>query len=480
MEMRYRSICLLILGIGLILASAAAAEAPRLVNYQGILTDQDGELLNGTYLLTFYIYPDSAQGSPFLWMERHENVDVTNGLFNLILGSNTSFPESLFADDERWLGIAVNTDPEIYPRMRITSTPYALRAAIADSAMGAASGADADWVITGNDMFSGVSGNVGIGTNTPGKRLQVGDNTVPDSEGMIRLASRSGTQGSNRIWDIGVPETDADTSGPGYSFVIDDTQNGSDPEFMVKYGTGHVGIGRTAPDAPLHVYKPLDSTAEAALHVETLYDAGPLNLYASLLFEKTRIEGQGSLGDAPVSINYNSIGNVYLAFGGGDVGIGTTTPTARLDVAGDARVEVIHISGADVAENFPVSEHIEPGMVVAIDPDQPGQLCLSRGSYNRRVAGVVSGANDLPTGAILGNLPGQEEALPVALSGRVWVHCDATEGPIQPGDMLTTAAAPGYAMKVEDFSKAQGAIIGKAMTPLVSGRGLVLVLVSLQ
>jgi len=97
------------------------------------------------------------------------------------------------------------------------------------------------------------TGNVGIGTGSPQRRLQVGDNTVPDSEGMIRLASRSGTQGSNRIWDIGVPETDGDSSGKGYSFVIDDTQSGEDPEFMVKYGSGDVGIGTVEPEAKLDV-----------------------------------------------------------------------------------------------------------------------------------------------------------------------------------------------------------------------------------
>jgi len=88
-------------------------------------------------------------------------------------------------------------------------------------------------------------GNVGIGVTSPQRRLQIGDNTEPNSEGMIRLASRSGTQGSNRIWDIGVPETDGDSSGIGYSFIIDDTGLGSEPEVMVKWGTGAVGIGTT-------------------------------------------------------------------------------------------------------------------------------------------------------------------------------------------------------------------------------------------
>jgi hypothetical protein len=149
-------------------------------------------------------------------------------------------------------------------------------------------------------------------------------------------------------------------------------------------------------------------------------------------------------------------------------------------VNGNVRADVVEIAGADVAERFPVSEPVESGMVVAIDPDRPGGLQLCRQAYDRRVAGVVSGAGDLAPGAVLGHLPGQEEALPIALTGRVWVHCDADVAPIQPGDLLTTAATPGHAARVLDYERAQGAVIGKAMTPLAEGRGLVLVLVSLQ
>jgi hypothetical protein len=71
-------------------------------------------------------------------------------------------------------------------------------------------------------------------------------------------------------------------------------------------------------------------------------------------------------------------------------------------------------------------------------------------------------------------------ANPVALTGRVYCWADASRGAIEPGDLLTTSDSPGYAMKVADYPKAQGAILGKAMSSLASGKGLVLVLVSLQ
>ena len=70
---------------------------------------------------------------------------------------------------------------------------------------------------------------------------------------------------------------------------------------------------------------------------------------------------------------------------------------------------------------------------------------------------------------------------PVASSGRVYCYCDADAGgSIKPGDLLTTSNTPGHAMKVKNYPKARGAIIGKAMSSLNEGTGLVLVLVTLQ
>jgi hypothetical protein len=143
---------------------------------------------------------------------------------------------------------------------------------------------------------------------------------------------------------------------------------------------------------------------------------------------------------------------------------------------------VLTVSGADVAEKFPSSdERVEPGTVREIDPDHAGKLRVAREAYSTRVAGVVSGAGDLQAGAVLGNLPGHEDAPAIALSGRAWVQCDASKTSIAPGDLLTTSDEPGHAMKATDRERSHGAILGKSMTALAKGeRGLVLVLVNLQ
>jgi hypothetical protein len=477
-----------VVAASLALAATVLAAGPQLVNYQGTLTDSQGQPLQGSYGLTFKIYA-AASGGNALWTEAHSAVAVDQGLFNVVLGS-TAFPASLFNSPDRWLGITVGAAAELTPRMRFTSVPWALRATVADTAMVGIGGSDGDWTISGANLYSAVAGNVGIGTTLPGKKLQVGNNTVANSEGMIRLGSHSGTNGSNRLWDIGVPETDGVSTGIGYSLIIDDTQNDTDCEFMVKFGTGYVGIGTTAPTAPLHIVRPVDSTADATLRVSTLTSIGSLTRSVTTTLDGGAFNVTSTLLAAPLALNPTSTGDVAIAGGGGDVilatgggnvGVGTSTPSVKLDVVGTARVSILEISGADLAEKFPLSEQGEPGTVVVIDADHAGSLRPSHGGYDTRVAGVISGAGGLSVGAVLGQCTPEPGAQPIAMSGRVWTRCDATACAIEPGDLLTTAGRPGHAMKAADPARAHGAIIGKAMTRLARGEtGLVLVLINLQ
>ena len=174
--------------------------------------------------------------------------------------------------------------------------------------------------------------------------------------------------------------------------------------------------------------------------------------------------------------------NQFLIRASGGVGIGTNNPHAALQVNGTAIVNVLTIlGGADVAEPFEMSSAgIPKGAVVIIDEQNPGHLRLSERAYDPRVAGIVSGANGIQPGLTLSQPGVGQGGQPVALSGRVYCLADSCNGPIRPGDLLTTSSTPGHAMKVTNHPQAQGAILGKAMTGLRDGRGMVLVLVSLQ
>ena len=196
------------------------------------------------------------------------------------------------------------------------------------------------------------------------------------------------------------------------------------------------------------------------------------------------VEKVGTTAGAVYAYNYQTGTPLPLALNspGGNVGIGTTTPAYTLDVNGTTRTHSIIITGgSDLAEPFRMGrEEIPQGAVVVIDEANPGQLKMSRAAYDSHVAGIVSGANGVHPGIALqqeGVLDGGQN---VALSGRVYVLADASHGAINPGDLLTTSDLPGRAMKVTDHTRASGAILGKAMTGLSQGQGMVLVLVSLQ
>lgn len=119
-----------------------------------------------------------------------------------------------------------------------------------------------------------------------------------------------------------------------------------------------------------------------------------------------------------------------------------------------------------------------PGDVVVVGNE--GRLSISQQAYDQRVAGVVSGAGNERPGIILGRRAAEAMRVPVALVGKVFVNVDASIAPIRTGQLLTTSQTPGHAMAALDPTRAFGAIIGKALAGLESGRGSIPLLVSLQ
>ena len=163
-----------------------------------------------------------------------------------------------------------------------------------------------------------------------------------------------------------------------------------------------------------------------------------------------------------------------------------------IEVNGTTKTKLLQITGgADLAEPFDVTPDasgvaIVPGMVTVIDREHDGKLAPCSRAYDTAVAVVISGANGLSPGLVMKaeGQPFADGERPLALSGRVWCWVDASikngGGPVRRGDRLTTSSTYGHAMKVTEEAKAPGTVIGKAMTELPEGKGLVLVLVNLQ
>ena len=146
-----------------------------------------------------------------------------------------------------------------------------------------------------------------------------------------------------------------------------------------------------------------------------------------------------------------------------------------VEVTGDIR-----LLNADYAEDFDVIDDVslDAGTVVVLTENGAVHQC-GRG-YDKRAAGVVSGAGAFRPAIVLDRQASSKNRVPVALMGKVYRKVDATYGAIEVGDLLTTSPTPGHAMKASDPSLTFGAVIGKALRSLCNGNGLIPVLVALQ
>jgi hypothetical protein len=209
--------------------------------------------------------------------------------------------------------------------------------------------------------------------------------------------------------------------------------------------------------------------------------------------DRTFVWGHGS---AEVNVNAQDSFIIYS----GNVGLGINTPSEKLHIGGNLRIDngsiiltadppdvpeqplyhetsttIVGIIGSDLAEKFVTIEEVGIGDCLVMADDQPLKLQKSRQPYDKRVIGVVSAA---PAVVLEGTqqkyLPQpfhfqQGTTPPVALNGRALAKVSIENGPIAIGDILTTASQPGHIMKADNPQKARGAIVGKALQPFSGG-----------
>jgi hypothetical protein len=244
-------------------------------------------------------------------------------------------------------------------------------------------------------------------------------------------------------------------------------QNGNTSSLTLS--TDKVGIGTTAPKAKLHVAA--DIVAGSDVNGQ------------KFIFH-TRVNGGGDFlhitgDDANGSWQWDK--GMSFVRATGNVGIGTTAPREKLEVNGNIVTNGdIRLTNADCAEDFNIGMDIsvEPGTVMVLGEE--GELFPSQHAYDKRVAGVVSGAGDYKPGIVLDKQKSDRNRQPIALLGKVYCKVDAQYGAIEVGDLLTTSPTPGHAMKTDDPVKALGAMLGKALRPLAEGQGLIPILIALQ
>lgn len=242
---------------------------------------------------------------------------------------------------------------------------------------------------------------------------------------------------------------------------------------------GTLGIGTDSPRTTVHVIGRISSGLDFT-------SAGAMTFFPPDGFAWFHIDN-GPSGGRPIGRLRISHGNnpgdneIMNILQNGNIGIGTNAPAARLHVNGSIRTTGdIVLENADCAEEFDVPDHevIKPGMVMSLNDD--ASVSPSSVAYDRRVAGVISGAGSFRPALVLDKRDGVLKRVPLALLGKVFCMADASESPIAVGDLLTTSQTAGHAMKATDPGRAFGAVLGKALGSLKEGQGLLPVLVALQ
>jgi len=515
-----------------VVCASQAAPMGTAWTYQGRLMDANSPA-DGLYDLQFKLYDVNVAGTQKGSTIDVNETDVIDGYFTVLL----NFGSDVFDGNDRWLEIGVRAgelkDPNTYTslsrRQEITPTPYALqtRGIFVDNTGNVGIGTTSPvatldvtnpggqtaisgkspWIgvwgshnstagsfpgVLGetdslNSSASGVRGRV---TSTSPGSLSAGVWGMNASTGSNGIGVRGSHDGSGKgvygssLTGTGVYGIATGTSGVNYGVRGEtDSSSGYAGYFTggQNYFEGNVGIGTTNPRTELEI------KGTTGLRVTTGEHSNVFGEFRHAYSGGLQINANAGGGWADISLQTDNTTRVFIE-SGGNVGIGTTSPSRKLTVRGNLLLEsestgtaVVELGeGLDYAEGFNVTDKnaVKPGTVLVIDPECPGKLTVGNKAYDSRVAGIAAGSKSLGSGVRLG--VGQFDC-DVALAGRVYCNVDATEAGVEPGDLLTTSATLGCAMKAIDSERARGAILGKAMETLEKGKkGQILVLVTLQ
>jgi len=326
----------------ILLFSVAISQVPQLINYQGILSDANGIALSGNYSIEFRIYNSATDGSA-LWTET-QTVTAADGLFDVILGSVTPIPFSVFDGKDKYLSLKIGSDSEMTPRKQLVSVGYSLRAYDADKVDGKHA---SDFVQQVDGVLPNNSGNVDL---VAGDNVTITPDVVNKKITISAAPGGGGDNLGNHIATQNIKLNGHWMSGDGRDDGIFVSNSGnvgigdSNPEYKlnvnggVKIKDGVLGINNTLSSGP--ALSIVTKNNGANLWIET---QGPpllpttLTLFNNISNQAWAIgTGEGGVGGNKFFIaDYTyPLTTPFVIDTSGRIGIGKTNPTQKLDVAG--------------------------------------------------------------------------------------------------------------------------------------------------